>query len=280
MTTLERLILTFHFIKHAKKFGDSMNKNMRKNFKVFALILLTSALLLVAIIPNVPSVKAATTDSVLAYTSLGGSMAVNGTTLAGGGTTTTYAANSDLNFTATASSGFNFLCWEYASTSGPSTSTSNPFSYVISVSEVAIIAMFTPTTNVTQSSTSTGTATVDVFNAIGGTTSPAGGFTGPAYSTYTIGTTYSFTQTPGSGFEFFYWIIDTSAGATVYTSSTLSLKLTSSSTAIQAFWIPTGSTLTLPTIISEFSSAMIAVLLSVLILIATGTYVYIRRAKK
>jgi len=251
----------------------------KRNLKVFAMILLTSSLLLLAINASVSSVKAQTTDSVLAYTTLGGTIAVNGTTLAGGGTATTYAANSDLNLTATASSGFNFLCWEYASVSGPSTSTSNPFQYTLSVSEIELLAIFTPTTYTTQSSSGSGTATVDVFNSIGGSTSPIGGFTGPAYSTYTIGTTSSFTQTPGTGFEFLCWIVETSSGTNVYTASPLSLTLTSSSTAIQAFWLPTGSTITLPTIISEFSSALLAVVLSVLILIATGTYVYKRRVK-
>jgi len=251
----------------------------KRNLEIFAMILLTSSLLLLAINANVASVKAQTTDTVIAYTTLGGTIAINGTTLAGGGTSTTYAANSDLTLTATASSGFKFLCWEYASVSGPTTSTSNPLQYTISVSEIALMAMFTPTTNATQSSTSTSAATVDVFNSIGGTTTPAGGFTGPAYTTYTIGTSYSFTQTPGTGFQFLYWLVQTSSGANVYTASPLSLKITSSSTAIQAFWVPTSSTITLPTIVSEFSSAMLAVLLSVLVLIAAGTYVYHRRAK-
>jgi hypothetical protein len=77
-------------------------------------------------------------------------------------------------------------------------------------------------------------------------------------------------------------MIDTSAGATVYTSTatTLSLKLESTTTAMQAFWVPTSSTVTLPTIISEFSSVMVAVVIAVLVLIAIGTFVYTRKAKK
>jgi hypothetical protein len=140
------------------------------------------------------------------------------------------------------------------------------------------MAMFTPTTNVTQPTTGSGSASVDMFIAIGGTTVPKGQTA--AITGYTQGTTESFTQTPGTGFKFLYWMVDTSAGATVHTASTLSIKLAYSSTAIQAFWIPTSSTVTVPTIISEFSSAMVAVILSVLVLIAAGTYVYTRRAKK
>ena len=54
-----------------------MNKTT-KNCKVLALILLTSALLIVAAVPNV---GAQTNDNVYIYTSIGGTISAIGTTL-------------------------------------------------------------------------------------------------------------------------------------------------------------------------------------------------------
>jgi hypothetical protein len=252
-----------------------MLKSTRK-FKVFAMILLTCAVLLLTVNATISSVKAQTQDKVLVYTTLGGTISANGTALTGGDTYS-YAAGATVTFTPTAQSGFKFLCFEYAGASGGVTSTSNPFSYTLSSSEIAIQAIFTTTKNATQTPTGSGAASVDLFAAIGGTTSPAGKTT--PYTDYTIGTTASFTQTPGTGFSFLCWIVDTSAGATEYTSSTLSLKMPASSTAIQALWIPSTSTVTLPTIVSEFSSVMVAVIVAILALVAAGTYVYRRKAK-
>lgn len=254
-----------------------------KKFKVFAMILLTSAILLLAINPNVSSVKAATTTSVYVFTTLGGTMTGNGTALKEGGVATTYTTGDSVSFDAAASSGWNFLCFVYASTAGAFTSITNPFSLTLSESAYSIEAIYTPTHNSTSSAPS-GTSTLVVFSGIGGTTEPSGGLTGPVYTNYTVGKTYSFTETPGSGQKFLCWITETVSGSSyytqAYTTTPLSLNLTSSSVTIQAFWIPTSSTVVLPKIISEFSPVMIAVLLSALVLIAAATYVYRRRTKK
>src|SRR5208283_5247555 len=168
-----------------------------KNFKVFVLILLTSALLLVAINPNIPSVKAATTDSVYVYTSVGGTISAGGTNLTGGDT---YSYNNDttVNFQATASTGFKFLDWEYASTAGGVASTVNPLALTVTESEYGVQAMYLPTTNATASSSSlTGATSVDILTSIGGSTSPKAG----AYTTYTLNTVESFNVVPGNGFK-------------------------------------------------------------------------------
>jgi hypothetical protein len=250
-----------------------------KKLKVFALILLTSALLLLAVNANVSSVKAASTTSVFVYTILGGTISGNGTSLSGD-KSYTYTTGDTVAFTATPSSGFKFLCFEYATSSGAQTSTNNPFSETLSATSCAVEAMFIPTINYTASSTSSGAASVTIFATIGGTTTPAGGVTGPTYSDYTVGTVSTFTQTPGTNFKFLCWVTQTSAGSAVYTASPLSLKIPSSSIAMEALWIPTSSTVTVPTIVNEYSTAVVAILAIALVASALGTYAYTKRNKK
>jgi hypothetical protein len=275
---LERLILTSHFIKHAKRFGDSMNKNSTKNFKVFTLILLTSMLLLVAVIPNVP-VKAATTDAVYVYSTIGGTIAGNGTALTGG-SSPTYANGAVVAFTETPSSGFQFLNWIYINgTTGATTSTSTKLTTTITQKTCAIEAMFLPTTNATQTTTGTGTATIDIYFSAGGTTVPASPKT---YTDYTIGTSSTFTAVPSSGFKFLYWVLATST-VTTYTSAALTLKIPAGTCAMQAFFVPTSSSVTLPTPtpkINEFSTATTIILVLALVIVAFGTYAYTKKAKK
>jgi len=265
-----------------------MNKNMIKNFKVFALILLTSALLLVAIIPNVPSVKAATTDSVTVFSAVGGT-----TTPAGNSTgpyaSYTYASGSTQTFTATAGTGFIFLCWETVTSSGATTSTTNPLSYTVSQA-TAIQALFIPTSSaVTTTPTPTtipSKYTVSVFSSVGGTTTPSGISTTAPYSTYTYasGSTQTFTATAGTGFKLLCWEIVTGNGPTTSTTNPLSYAV-SQTTALQALFIPTSSTVTLPTPtptpkINEFSSAAAIITVLALVIVAFGTYAYTKKAKK
>jgi hypothetical protein len=117
-----------------------------KNFKVIALILITSALLIVA---SNPGVKAATQDSVYIYTSLGGSITTMGSTLTGA-TSYNFDNGTAVDLNATAGSGFQFLCWEVVSASGATTSTVNPLAYTPDVASCAIQAMFIPTSNTTR----------------------------------------------------------------------------------------------------------------------------------
>jgi hypothetical protein len=252
-----------------------------KNVKVFALILLTSTLIILAINPSLPNVKAATTDSVYVYTSCGGTIVSNGTTLAGG-TTYNYANGAVVTFTATPIADFKFLCWEYASGSGASTSTTNPLVYTVSSTESEIQALFIPTTNATSSSSSsqTGTAPIDVLTSIGGTTTPAAG----TYTTYTIGTTISFTANAGSNFRFLYWMVPSAAGgAYTSTANPIAYTLSANACAIQAFFIPASSTVALPTptpTVNEFSSPTAIIMVMALAIAAFGTYAYTKKVKK
>jgi len=219
-----------------------MSKNTTKNFKVFALILLTSALLLVAVIPNVP-VKAATTDSVYVYSTIGGSISGNGTALTGG-SSPTYANGAVVAFTETPSSGFTFLNWIYINgTTGATTSTASTLSTSITQASCAVEAMFLPTTNATQTSSGSGAATIDLYFSAGGTTDPASPKT---YTNYTIGTSSTFSAVPASGFKFLYWVVATSSVST-YTSSSLTLNIPANTCVIQAFFVPTSSNVALPT---------------------------------
>ena len=258
-----------------------MNKSTR-NVKVFALILLTSALLILAINPSIPRVKATTQDSLYVYTSCGGTMAADGTNLTGG-STYTYANGTAITFTAFPITGCTLLCWEVATASGAITSTTNPFIYTISSSEAAIQALYLPTVNasLTSTSTKTGTVAFDVLISVGELQLvPAAG----VYTNYTIGSVVSFTATAGSGFKFLYWIIPSaSGGASVSTDNPLSYKITANTgCGIQAMFIPTSSTVTLPKIstINEFSSATAIIMVTALVIVAFGTYAYTRAMRE
>jgi hypothetical protein len=249
-----------------------------KNFKVFALILLTSALLLVAINPSIPTVKAATQDSVYIYVSIGGTISAGGTNLTGGDSYS-YNNGTTVDFQATATSGFTFLCWEYASSAGGVVSTVNPLALTLTESEYGVQAMYLPTTNATiSSSTATGATTVDLLTSAGGSTVPAAG----TYTNYTLGKVASFSVVAGKGFKFLYWIVSCTPGTFTTTASTLSFNLAGSTYfAIQAMFVPSSSTVTLPTpTINEFSSATAIIIATVLVIVAFGTYAFTKRSKK
>jgi hypothetical protein len=258
-----------------------MNKSSAKNLRVFALILLTSALIIVATNPNLPSAKAATTDSVYVYTSCGGTILANGLTAAGG-TTYNYTNGVAVNFTAAPIADFKFLCWEYSSASGTDTSTSNPFIYTIISTENEIQALFIPTVNASSisSSSKTGTAPIDVLSSIGGTTTPAAG----TYTTYTIGTVISLTANPSANFKFLYWMVPSaSGGAYTSTFNPIEYNLTANACAIQAYFIPASSSVALPTptpTINEFSSSAAIITVTALVIAAFGTYAYTKKSRK
>jgi hypothetical protein len=272
---LEKLYINFALNKRVKTIGDLMNHS-KNNFKVLALILLTSALLIAAVNPNITTVKAQTTDSLYVYSTIGGTISANGTALTGG-SSPTYANGTVLSFTATPSSGFEFLSWISVSAAGAATSTVSTFSYTISETSCAIEAMFYPTTNATQTSSGSGSASVTLYFSAGGTTIPASPAT---YTNYTVGTVSDFAAVPSSGFQFLYWIVATSS-ISAFTTSTLAFNVTSSTCALQAFFIPTSSTVTLPTPtpkVNEFSSAITIFLALALISTAFGTYAFTKKA--
>ncbi len=260
-----------------------MNKNSTKNFKVLALILLTSALLISAINTQVPLAKAATTDSVYVYSTIGGSVSANGTAAAGG-SSLSYANGDVVTFSQTASAGFNFLGWIYVTPSGAVTSAASTVTETISASGCAIEAIFIPTTNAVQSSSGSGTATIALYFTVGGTTVPSSLTSTPpiTYTNYTIGESATFTAVPASGFNFLFWMVVTSTSST-YTSSTLTLNIPQNTCAMEAIFVPTSSTLTLPTptpTINEFSTATTLAMVIAIVAVAFGTYTYTKKAKK
>ncbi len=255
-------------------------KNLKYS-KFLALIVLVSVLLLAAVNLNIPSVKAQTTESVYVYTSCGGTISANGASLTGG-STYNYTSGASVTFTATPTSGCKLLYWEYASKSATGTSTNNPFVFTIPSIASAIQAMFIPTVNssVASSSSQTGTAPFDVLISIGGTTTPAAAI----YSNYTIGSVINFAATAGNGFKFMYWLVPAATGnqVSILTSNTFAFKVTANACAVQAYFEPTTSNITLPTIttVNEFSSATAIITALVLVIVAFGTYAYSRKTKK
>ena len=258
-----------------------------KNLKVLTMILLTSTLLILAAsATSVPSVKAATNQTLVVYTTLGGASSgavkANGTAMTAGSTGNSLISGDTYSFTATAASGFKFLCWVYADKSGPVGSTSATFSKVIS-NECSLEAVFIPTTNTTATTSGSGAATLSLFSTAGGETVPAGSLTGASVSA-TIGHTTTITQTPGSGYTFLCWVVQCSEN-NYYTSSSLAYTPTSSGAAIEAIWVPTSLSVTLPsasptatpTKVAEFPSAIVAISALALFALAFGTYAYTKK---
>ena len=248
------------------------------------MILLTTTLLILASSASVSNVKAATSTTILTYTTLGGSVTANGTALTGGASAT-YNDGDTLQLQATASSGFQFLCFVYADASGSVTSTDNPYTKVIT-GACALEAVFIPTSNEVETSPGSGAATLTIFSSIGGTTDPAGSASGASASA-TIGHSTTITQSSGTSgdFKFLCWVTQDASGATLYSTSTLTFTPTSSGTAIEAIWIPTSSTVTLPsasptpTPVPEFSAAVAAIVAVALVASAFGTYAYSKKKR-
>jgi hypothetical protein len=251
-----------------------------KNLKILTLSLIALVLFIVAINPGISTVKAQTQDSVYVYTSVGGTISSTGTNLTGG-TSYNYTNGQAVSFTAQPDAGCKFLFWTSASPSGTNISTDNPFVYNISSTECAIQAMFIPSANtsIASSSSQTGTAPFDVPISLGGTTTPATGI----YTNYSIGQVVSFTADPGSGFKFLYWLVPAATGGAVsiVTSNTLDFNVTANACAIQAFFAPTNSNITLPSIptVNEFSSAATILVVAILVIVAFGTYRYTKKTK-
>lgn len=252
-------------------------KKTFKNFGVLALILLTSTLLIMTI--STTSVNAASSPTLYVYNSQGGNIDANGTQLTVS-TVYTYTSGDVINFTPVAGTGFKFLCWDWISGTTPVTSTSTTLTETLTAGvSCAIQAMFVPVTNATQTVTGTGAATVVALLPAGGSTSPASGSSttsSTTYKNYTIGSAYTFTATASSGYKFLYWIVVSAQGRTDYTTSTLDLTIPASELAVQAFFVPTASTV----VINEYSAAVVAFLAIALIASALGAYAYTKRAKK
>jgi hypothetical protein len=262
-----------------------------KKLKVIAMILLTSTLLILAASAvSIPNVKAATTTTLVVYTTLGGAstgaVKANGTPMVMGSSGNALTTGASYTFTATAASGYQFIGWAYADATGPSGTTSASYTKVISA-PCSLEAIFIPTTNTTATTSGSGAATLSLFATAGGTTSPLGTpFTGSAISA-TIGTAKTITQTPGTGYTFLCWVVQCSSN-NYYTSSTLSYTPTSSGAAIEALWIPTSSGIVLPstsptptpTKVDEVGPAMAAIVAIALVATAFGTYAITKKRQK
>lgn len=241
-----------------------------KNLKVLALILLASALLIVTM--GTASVKSQTQASLYIFNSQGGTISGNGTELKSG-TVQTYTSGDTVSFTTTPGSGYAFLCWVWSGAT-ETTSISPTVSETINSSSCSIQALFVPITNATQTPSGSGQATICPLISLGGTTSPAS--TQSSYTNYTVGQTYTFTAIPDSGSRFLYWLVVSSQGSTYYTTGTLQLTVPASTIAIQAFFVPSSSSVVIP----EYSSAALSVLVVVLSISAAGAFTYTRRNKK
>jgi hypothetical protein len=255
-----------------------------KNLKVLAMILLTTTLLILASGASISTVKAATTQNVVLYTTLGASsVTANGTAMTLGGSNTFTSGNTE-TFVVTPSSGYKFLCWVYADASGPVASTAASYSKVISAT-CSLEAVCVPTTNTTATTSGSGAATLTVFATSGGQTDPAGAITGASVKG-TIGSSTQFTETPGTGYTFLCWIVQC-ASNNEYTSSTLNYVPTSAGAAVEAIWVPTSSSVTLPPIttptptpkVDEISTAMAAIVVAALAVAALGTFAYKKSRK-
>lgn len=243
-------------------------KKTSKNIKVLALILLTSALLLTT--ASTASVKAQTGPTVYVYTSQGGEINANGTKLTGS-TIYNYTNGETISYTATPGSGYAFLCWVWSGATLTS-STEPTLTETLSSSSCALQALFVPTTNSTAAPSGSGAAEVVALMSLGGTTSPAAG---QSYTNYTVGTVSNFVATPSTDCKFLYWLVVSSAGSTYYTSSTLALNIPASTIALQAFFVPTSSSVT----INEYSNVAVVVLAIVLAVSALGAFTFTKRAK-
>jgi len=169
-----------------------------KKLQVFALILLTSALLLAAINPNIASVKAQGQATIVVMAALGGTTDPSGTT--------TYDDGTPVTLTATAGDGFVFQNWEIATSAGANIVYDNPATLTVSGGvSYGVQAFFAPIQappGTTATANLATAAIVVVLAAAGGTTTPAPG-------TYALDSAASLmlTATPDSGWVFHNWII-------------------------------------------------------------------------
>jgi len=250
-----------------------------KNFQVFALILLTSALLLMAMNPNIASVKAQGQATVTILTSVGGT-----TNPAAG--TTTYNDGTVVTLTATAGTDFVFQNWEIITSTGGTIDTNNPTTLTVSGGVTyAVQAIFQPIQippgGVTVTNPSAA-AIVVVLAAVGGTTSPAPG-------TYALenATQLNLTATPSSGWIFDHWVIGgypLTHGAYSFTDTPTDNPYNvnhgyGNTYTYQPVFSPTSTSPTPTPTIPEFSAqatVTIAVLL-VAVSIVFGAYTYRKR---
>lgn len=258
-----------------------MNKNTTKNFRVFTLIFILSALLIGSI---GASVKAQEQATIVVMAAVGGTTDPTGTT--------TYADGTAVTLTATVGDGFVFENWEIITSAGGITDANNPTTLTVNatVGTYAVQAVFQPVQVITPATiTSANNAIVVVLAAVGGTTSPAPG-------TYALANAAALelTATPASGFVFHNWIIGgtpLSHGAYSFTDTPTDNPYNVNhgygyTYTYQPVFVPTSSTIMStstpsPSSMSSDAWIIIAVLVVIIVIVLIAlVVVYTKRSKK
>jgi len=172
----------------------------KKNFKIFALTLLTS-LLLLSISPVMFSVKAQTQATVTILDSIGGTTDPTADTH-------TYNDGTAVTLTGTPTAiTFSFTNWIITSSEGSSVVATNPYTLTVTGGVTYTIqATFTPT----QAPPGGGALPANMATAaIVVVLAAAGGTTNPPPGTYALAeaTNLNLTATPDSGWQFSHWVI-------------------------------------------------------------------------
>lgn len=243
--------------------------------------MLTSTLLLSAGISVVQIAKAQGSDTVVVYSSIGGTTSPDAGTY-------TYDDGSTQTFTATDGSGFIFQNWEIATAAGAVVSTDNPLDLTLNQSAYAIQANFQPiifTGPVNLTINMATDAIVVVLGAVGGTVSPSPG-------TYALAsaTTLDLTATAASGWTFSHWVIGGSPmthGAYAFTDMptdnpyNVNHGYGNTYTYQPVFTANSPATSPTPTPkVPEFSSAAAILIAAILVIVAFGTYTHTKKTRK
>jgi hypothetical protein len=260
-----------------------------KSILVITLILLTS-LMLLALNPNITSVKAQGQATVNVLKSIGG------TTDPAGPGTYTYADGTDVTFTATPDLNDTFLYWTVSTIAGASIRYDNPAIITVNGGTTYDIEpIFEPLAVATiPYFPTTADAIVVVLRAAGGTTIPP-----PGGYYLTNATTLTLTAVPASGWQFVHWVISGQPTSVAHGGFPFTATPTDNPYTVghgygftydyQPVFIPVGSTTPTPTStstslvggLSKESIIIIALaVIVVIILVAFGAYAYSRRSKK
>jgi hypothetical protein len=248
---------------------------MMKSKKIFALTLLTSLIVLVALNASVNAQSQATVN-ILA--SVGGTTdPVPGTTTYNDGTSVTFSATPDSNSV--------FINWVVSTDAGSNIATANPVTIpVVGGTTYNIQAIFSPLLAVPNAALPTNLATAAIVVVL----ASAGGTTNPVPGTYAMdnATSLMLTATPSSGWQFSHWVIygpNLSHGGYPFTATPTDNPYNvnhgyGNTFSYQPVFIPTGTTEPTPTV-PEFSSVATIIIALVLVAIAFGTYTYRRKTK-
>jgi hypothetical protein len=251
------------------------NKKMMKSKKIFALTLLMSLLVIVAVNASVNAQGQAT---VIVTDTIGGS-----TDPAAG--TQTYADGTSVTFTATADNGYAFQDWIFSTPDGANTV--NDASITIPVTggttytvQANFVPLQIPPNGVPVTNYATA-ATVVVLTSAGGTTSPI-----PGSYALADASAMELRAIPDNGWTFSHWVIsgpNLSHGGYPYTATPTDNPYNvnhgyGNRFAYQAIFVPTGTTEPTPSV-PEFSSVAAIGVALVLVAVAFGTITYRRKTK-